>query len=313
VAPALIEIGRISDVAREVFGPVLHVLRYARDNLDGLIADINATGYGLTFGLHTRIDETIARVLGRIEAGNVYVNRNLIGAVVGVQPFGGSGLSGTGPKAGGPLYLGRLMAQPPDPALRGGAESGGAATAVGRRFVDWLHATGRHEVAERCIADLSRSALGLRLELAGPVGERNIYELRPRGRVAALAQSEAGLLTQLGAIFATGNHALLAQDNPALPIIAALPAEISSHVSVVASIEGASAVRAALFEGPAEALLALLRQLAERGGPIVSVCAIAPDARASSDEYDLNRLLEERSISINTAASGGNAGLMSIG
>ena len=121
------------------------------------------------------------------------------------------------------------------------------------------------------------------------------------------------MLTQLGAIFATGNHALLAQDNPALPIIAALPAEISSHVSVVASIEGASAVRAALFEGPAEALLALLRQLAERGGPIVSVCAIAPDARASSDEYDLNRLLEERSISINTAASGGNAGLMSIG
>ncbi|WP_164094331.1 aldehyde dehydrogenase family protein, partial [Stenotrophomonas maltophilia] len=83
----------------------LHVLRYRRADLDALIADINRTGYGLTFGLHTRIDETIAHVTRKAEAGNIYVNRNMIGAVVGVQPFGGHGLSGTGPKAGGPLYL----------------------------------------------------------------------------------------------------------------------------------------------------------------------------------------------------------------
>jgi len=312
VAPTLIEIGAISDVGREVFGPVLHVLRYARENLDRLIADINATGYGLTFGLHTRIDETIARVLGRIEAGNIYVNRNLIGAAVGVQPFGGTGLSGTGPKAGGPLYLGRLLAMAPDPALRG-AESAGPAAAVTRHYVDWLQSAGHHDAAERCIFHLSRSALGLRLELAGPVGERNIYELRPRGRVAALAQTPAGLLAQLGAIFATGNHAVVVKDRLALSVIAELPALVAAQVSVVPSIEAAGAVRMVLFEGDAQALLALQRHLAEREGPIVSVCSVAPDGLASGDDYDLNRLLDERSISINTAASGGNASLMSIG
>ena len=103
----------MADVEREVFGPVLHVLRYRRDGLDALIDSINAAGYGLTFGLHTRIDETIGRVVERIEAGNIYVNRNIIGATVGVQPFGGSRLSGTGPKAGGPLYLSRLVIEPP--------------------------------------------------------------------------------------------------------------------------------------------------------------------------------------------------------
>ena len=112
VPPTLIEVNKIADVEREVFGPVLHVLRYKREALDKLIDDINAAGYGLTFGLHTRIDETIARVVERIEAGNIYINRNVIGATVGVQPFGGSRLSGTGPKAGGPLYLSRLVAEP---------------------------------------------------------------------------------------------------------------------------------------------------------------------------------------------------------
>ena len=84
----------IAELKREVFGPVLHVLRFRRDRLDALIDDINATGYGLTFGVHTRIDETIAHVTERVAAGNIYVNRNIIGAVVGVQPFGGHGLSG---------------------------------------------------------------------------------------------------------------------------------------------------------------------------------------------------------------------------
>ncbi|HEY5299507.1 MAG TPA: bifunctional proline dehydrogenase/L-glutamate gamma-semialdehyde dehydrogenase PutA, partial [Acetobacteraceae bacterium] len=103
VAPTLIELSSLSELTHEVFGPVLHVLRYRRDDLDAVMAAIGATGYALTFGLHTRIDETIAHVADRVAAGNVYVNRNLIGAVVGVQPFGGHGLSGTGPKAGGPL------------------------------------------------------------------------------------------------------------------------------------------------------------------------------------------------------------------
>ncbi|MEO7007868.1 MAG: L-glutamate gamma-semialdehyde dehydrogenase, partial [Caldimonas sp.] len=113
VAPALIELASIGELEREIFGPVLHVVRYRRDQLGALVDAINATGYGLTLGVHTRIDETIETIVGRVRAGNVYVNRNMVGAVVGVQPFGGEGLSGTGPKAGGPLYLHRLVAQPP--------------------------------------------------------------------------------------------------------------------------------------------------------------------------------------------------------
>ena len=129
----------VADVEREVFGPVLHFVRYRREALDSLIDAINAAGYGLTFGLHTRIDETIARVAERIEAGNIYVNRNIIGATVGVQPFGGSRLSGTGPKAGGPLYLSRLVAEPPAGGLHG-LEGDGAALRTLRAFIEWLRA-----------------------------------------------------------------------------------------------------------------------------------------------------------------------------
>ncbi len=108
VAPAIVEIDDVRAVTHEVFGPVLHVVRYREDALHDLVEALNATGYGLTHGIHSRIDETIQHVASQVRAGNVYVNRNVIGAVVGVQPFGGEGLSGTGPKAGGPLYLRRL-------------------------------------------------------------------------------------------------------------------------------------------------------------------------------------------------------------
>ncbi|XLM21738.1 aldehyde dehydrogenase family protein, partial [Chromobacterium piscinae] len=108
VAPTLFEIDNLAELKREVFGPVLHVLRFAASDLDKVVAEINATGYGLTHGIHSRIDETIADICGKIKVGNIYVNRNIVGAVVGVQPFGGEGKSGTGPKAGGPYYLYRL-------------------------------------------------------------------------------------------------------------------------------------------------------------------------------------------------------------
>jgi RHH-type proline utilization regulon transcriptional repressor/proline dehydrogenase/delta 1-pyrroline-5-carboxylate dehydrogenase len=120
VAPAIIEIEDIAELKHEVFGPVLHVIRYRRERLDALIDAINATGYGLTFGLHTRLEGTVAHVTSRVKAGNLYVNRNVIGAIVGTQPFGGRGLSGTGPKAGGPLYLRRLVDQAPALAARPG-------------------------------------------------------------------------------------------------------------------------------------------------------------------------------------------------
>jgi len=111
VAPAAFEIDRIGRLEREVFGPILHVVRYQASRLDEVIDAVNATGYGLTLGVHSRIDSTIEHVTRRAHVGNSYVNRNMIGAVVGVQPFGGEGLSGTGPKAGGPHYLPRFAVE----------------------------------------------------------------------------------------------------------------------------------------------------------------------------------------------------------
>ncbi len=110
IAPTMIRVNGIADLKREVFGPVLHFTTYHSRDLDKVIDAINATGYGLTFGLHTRIDDRVQQVCERIEVGNIYVNRNQIGAIVGSQPFGGEGLSGTGPKAGGPNYLPRFSA-----------------------------------------------------------------------------------------------------------------------------------------------------------------------------------------------------------
>lgn len=111
LSPTAFEIKDISILEKEVFGPVLHVLRFKRNELDHLITSINNTGFGLTLGIHSRIDEVVSYIQDRVKAGNAYVNRNMIGAVVGVQPFGGEGLSGTGPKAGGPHYLSRLCVE----------------------------------------------------------------------------------------------------------------------------------------------------------------------------------------------------------
>ncbi len=108
-APAVVEVEGILSIPQEVFGPVLHIATFSSDELDQVITDINSTGYGLTFGLHTRIDSRVQEVVEKIETGNTYVNRNQIGAVVGTQPFGGEGLSGTGPKAGGPFYAARFQ------------------------------------------------------------------------------------------------------------------------------------------------------------------------------------------------------------
>jgi len=111
VTPAAYEIDSMAVLEREVFGPVLHVVRYGRGSLDKVCEAVNAAGYGLTLGIHSRIGATADYIAGRVRVGNIYVNRNQIGAVVGAQPFGGEGLSGTGPKAGGPHYLPRFAVE----------------------------------------------------------------------------------------------------------------------------------------------------------------------------------------------------------
>jgi RHH-type proline utilization regulon transcriptional repressor/proline dehydrogenase/delta 1-pyrroline-5-carboxylate dehydrogenase len=111
VAPHIFELSDADQLTEEVFGPVLHVVRYPADRLERVLRSIERSGYGLTLGIHSRIDDTVEQVIDRLAVGNVYVNRNMIGAVVGVQPFGGHGLSGTGPKAGGPHYLTRFATE----------------------------------------------------------------------------------------------------------------------------------------------------------------------------------------------------------
>ncbi|MBN8962725.1 MAG: trifunctional transcriptional regulator/proline dehydrogenase/L-glutamate gamma-semialdehyde dehydrogenase [Rhizobiales bacterium] len=307
IAPTIIELQSMTDLDREVFGPVLHVIRYRRRDLDRLIDAINATGYGLTFGLHTRLDETIAHVTERIQAGNIYVNRNVIGAVVGVQPFGGRGLSGTGPKAGGPLYLGRLVERAPATTL----ETAANPTLI--EYIAWLNAQSLTREAN-IARDLGpRAALGFTAELKGPVGERNLYTLHPRGKLLLMPQTAAGLYHQLGAVLTTGNTATIAATSDLEPLLRVLPTHIAKRIAWRTDWETDGPFAGALIEGDAERVAAINTRIARLPGPLVPVqAASSHDLATDSDAYCLDRLLEEVSTSINTTAAGGNASLMAL-
>jgi len=322
VAPTLIELDSIDELEREVFGPVLHVVRYRRNNLEQLLAAIKGTGYGLTLGVHTRIDETIAYVIERAHVGNIYVNRNVVGAVVGVQPFGGEGLSGTGPKAGGPLYLQRLLAMRPSgvPAMLAGALVGDQASgdsaqnhpvATLKACRDWFAQAGDSVAAARCERYLGGVLAGATAVLPGPTGERNTYSLGGRGAVLCVASTLGGARAQFAAVLATGNKAIF--NTPAgAELVAALPAGLRMHAQ--AQKDESGAFDTVLFEGDSDELHGLTRRIAKRPGPILTVQGVASGAlQAESDDYALERLLTERSVSVNTAAAGGNASLMTIG
>ncbi|MDR3470751.1 MAG: trifunctional transcriptional regulator/proline dehydrogenase/L-glutamate gamma-semialdehyde dehydrogenase [Devosia sp.] len=307
IAPTLIELSALDELKGEVFGPVLHVVRFRRADLDGLVDRINGLGYGLTFGLHTRLDEVVERVTRRIRAGNIYVNRNIIGAVVGVQPFGGHGLSGTGPKAGGPLYLRRLLAVRPLAPLDDDGERDPALAAA--HLADWLAQSGHAELAARVEGYIAASPFGYAKELAGPVGEENVYALQPRGRILAAAATANGFYDQLGAILATGNDALAVARPNILAAIARLPASVAAHVTHAGDWASVGGIAGALVEGDEAEILRTCRVLAGLPGPIVPVQAMSPEARL---DWSLDLLMNEVSTSINTAAAGGNASLMTI-
>jgi RHH-type proline utilization regulon transcriptional repressor/proline dehydrogenase/delta 1-pyrroline-5-carboxylate dehydrogenase len=267
VTPALIEIADVGELSGEVFGPILHVVRFKRLELGELVDAINRTGYGLTCGIHSRIDETIDFVATRMRVGNLYVNRNMIGAVVGVQPFGGEGLSGTGPKAGGPLYLHRLLRRSPAVALRGV------------------------------------------LSLPGPVGEENTLGFVPRGRVLGVANDIPGATAQLAAAAATGNRFVLRDRTKARQLMDAVPQALAELVDCdddqvdAVLVEGTPPSQPFSARGAGEARM--MREVARWPGPIIPVCFGGP-------EYDLTRLVWERTRSTNTAAAGGNAQLMTL-
>ncbi|EJG0631364.1 trifunctional transcriptional regulator/proline dehydrogenase/L-glutamate gamma-semialdehyde dehydrogenase, partial [Cronobacter sakazakii] len=319
VMPTLIELESFDEMKKEVFGPVLHVVRYNRNNLAGLIEQINKAGYGLTLGVHTRIDETIAQVTGSAHVGNLYVNRNMVGAVVGVQPFGGEGLSGTGPKAGGPLYLYRLLASRPEAAVQTTLERHDARyaqdaqvktliTRPHQALTEW--AAGRPELKALCEHYLALSQSGVQRTLPGPTGERNTYTLLPRERVLCLADNEQDLLVQLAAATSAGSRVLWVDEPLQRTLAKQLPAAVNAIIDFAKpDVLFSQRFDAVIYHGDSDQLRALCEKVAARDGAIVSVQGFA----RGETNLLLERLWLERSLSVNTAAAGGNASLMTIG
>ncbi|MGE0501852.1 MAG: bifunctional proline dehydrogenase/L-glutamate gamma-semialdehyde dehydrogenase PutA [Rhizobiaceae bacterium] len=313
VAPHVFHVSGIGDLEREVFGPVLHVATFEADEIDRVIDAINRTGYGLTFGLHTRIEARVQRFVDGIHAGNIYVNRNQIGAVVGSQPFGGEGLSGTGPKAGGPHYLRRFRKTPPAlaPAIGGDdiAERRLAELLPDPALGGWAARTDRIAVLRKHLrgrgAEPIAAAAGLEfgpVDLPGPTGEANTLSLFPRGRVLCLGPDEASLLAQAVQALAAGN-AVLAVAPGAPATLSALtgkgmPIEALDG-TVTARAASSLVVDAVAFSG--EGLRPIRKAFARRKGPILPVITevINPAAYA-----------HERSVCVDTTAAGGNASLL---
>jgi RHH-type proline utilization regulon transcriptional repressor/proline dehydrogenase/delta 1-pyrroline-5-carboxylate dehydrogenase len=306
VPPTVIEIASLKELQREVFGPVLHVLRYRRDELPQLIDAINATGYGLTLGIHSRIDETIDFITGRAHVGNMYVNRNIVGAVVGVQPFGGEGKSGTGPKAGGPLYLKRLQRNPivPRAAHTIHQQEGHAARSAFDSLLSWAGTHGHERIAALAESYVHATLLDTALVLPGPTGERNTLRFAPRGMALCVAGNIESLLNQLAAALATGNKAALDAATARL-LPAGLPVEVREAITIADELMQLP-LHIAMVETTQAA--ALLPQLASREGALVPVIETL-----DTEPIPLWRLVAERAVCVNTTAAGGNASLMTLG
>jgi len=325
VIPTLIELESIAQLQREIFGPVLHVVRYTRSDLPRLTTQLNASGYGLTLGVHSRIDETIAAITSQAQVGNLYVNRNMVGAVVGVQPFGGVGLSGTGPKAGGPLYLYRLLATPPHNvlaraltrALPGAvAENHATLSTAFSSLMAWL-TEHRPQLARQCQHLLQAIDCHSDYVLPGPTGECNRYVLQPRAAALCLAHSADARLTQLAAALRIGCRVIWPLDTretapdpaPLQTLYASLPAPVQACISLSRDWHAPDLVYdVVLYQGDAAALQQACAQVAGRDGAIVTVWRFSTEPA----EQPLHALVVERAISTNTAAAGGNASLMMI-
>jgi RHH-type proline utilization regulon transcriptional repressor/proline dehydrogenase/delta 1-pyrroline-5-carboxylate dehydrogenase len=243
VAPTIIVLDGIDQLEREIFGPVLHVVRFKSRDLDKVIAAINATGYGLTFGLHTRIDDRVETMVNSINCGNIYVNRDQIGAIVGSQPFGGEGLSGTGPKAGGPQYLPRFTAPKP----------------AGATPADWDSQDTPARLAQALNSAPMPAAAPPR-DMPGPTGESNRLTLQPRGPVLCLGPGPAAAAAQAKQVEQWGGQPVMAQGTVA--------ASVLSTLNPLANV---------IWWGDAEQGRAYARALADRDGPIIGLITATPD------------------------------------
>ncbi len=241
IAPTVIKVNGIAEMTREIFGPVLHVATFKSTELDQVIADINATGYGLTFGLHTRIDDRVQAVVEQIHAGNIYVNRDQIGAVVGSQPFGGEGMSGTGPKAGGPHYLPRFTTPTP-----------GTTTQIWDQIADIANLT------KRLSAPLP--AASTPTDLPGPTGESNRHSMAPRGPILCMGPGHDTTQAQIKTVSDLGGLGIAADGT--------VPSEALIDLPILGGV---------IWWGDADVGRAIEQALSKRQGPITALITARPD------------------------------------
>lgn len=311
VPPTLIEIDSMAELTQEIFGPVLHVIRYRQNELDQVLQEITSSGYGLTMGLHTRIEHTVERVAAHARVGNFYVNRNMVGAVVGVQPFGGRGLSGTGPKAGGPLYVYRLLAKYPLAELQQPFATIDSSQELIQCSVS--PAALLNQLRQWCVeqritlqSSLEQADLLASFSLHGPTGEKNLYQWLPRQGVLCVANGAQDLLAQLAAVLITGTTAVWVKEQSlATELYARLPAELQRRI-ILSSDWTQEPFELLLFAGSKASLQHWQTELSERLPQVVPVYPAADGA------LPLAFVAQERAISINTAAAGGNASLMAL-
>jgi len=313
VAPTVIKLAGIEELQEEIFGPVLHVAIFAAHELDKVVDTINAQGYGLTFGVHTRVDARVEQLVSRIHAGNTYVNRNQIGAVVGSQPFGGEGLSGTGPKAGGPQYVQRLrLPQAVATAVATGKAVSAQEVQAAMASVPSEIASRWREVSDRlvqlaqifgadtgAVADLCRD----KVLLPGPTGELNQLSTLPRGVVLCLGPDRQQALTQARVALAQGNTVILVANDVTLPEHN-LPLRVISGQLAAAELMQIQGIDAVACNGEAGYQQALRQALAQGDGELLPLI---------SETLDPQRYTIERHLCIDTTAAGGNASLIATG
>ncbi len=316
VAPTVIELDGIEQLEEEIFGPVLHLCRFAASDIDAVVDSINARGFGLTFGIHTRVDSRVEQVVKRIRAGNVYVNRNQIGAVVGTQPFGGEGLSGTGPKAGGPWYLARFLRYPMSHRDQALAEPTDIETLNSLlRSLAGLHSLPPAQdldllqriAQQQAVAWRDESIISIE-EMPGPTGETNQLSAHPRGVVLCLGPGrEAALLQALSALAQQNRVVIVAEQGEQLAALLrenGLPAvgvEGDIDADCLQSIEGIDAV---MSQAQPQRLTEYRIALAGRDSKLIPLIC---------EDGVLERLIVERHLCIDTTAAGGNASLIAAG
>ncbi len=364
-APHLYEIDNIQVLEKEVFGPCIHVVRFKGKDLEKVMDAINGTGYGLTFGVHTRIEEKAYELAKLSRAGNVYINRNMIGAIVGVQPFGGRGLSGTGPKAGGPNYLPRLMMEKVTPELSSGADdfdddqalaSDESAFKDAKKMMtkalevsqDWrltsltsrisavrqlLAKIATVDIVEELAEDLNKTLASARSQLIsiekrlkkptvlpGPTGESNTLHLEPRGILVTFADKEVTFeywtLSVVTAL-ATGNIVIAVVSDLFYEEALAFKEKfegtgVPKGVFQVAKLKHLEAllddenIAGMVVDSNTSRTARFVQKMASREG------AILPVITSEHKDNLVQRLLTEKTISIDTTASGGNTSLMTL-